>query len=65
MSGLGIFLYGIVVSALVATALALLAWGVVVERRDRRRPEQGREVFGARAAEYVASHEARRASGSR
>jgi hypothetical protein len=65
MSALGIFLYGIVVAALVATALGLLAWGIVAERRDRRRPEQGREVFGAPAAAYVAAHEDGTASGSR
>ena len=47
MSALGHFLYGLVVAALVASALGLLAWGIVAERRDRRHPEQGREVFGA------------------
>jgi hypothetical protein len=53
MSLLAIFIYGAVVSALVVTALGLLAWGIVNERRDRSRPEQGREVFGARAATYL------------
>lgn len=57
MSALGIFLYGLVVAALVASALGLLAWGIVAERRDRRHPEQGSEVFGAPEAAYVASHE--------
>lgn len=55
MSSLGIFIYGIVVTALVATALALIAWGIVNERRDRSRPSQGREVFGDRAAAYMAN----------
>jgi hypothetical protein len=54
MSLLAIFVYGAFVSAIVAAALGLLAWGIVNERRDRRLPEQGREVFGARAAQYIA-----------
>lgn len=54
MSLLAIFVYGTFVSAIVATALGLLAWGIVNERRDRRDPEQGREVFGTQAAQYVA-----------
>jgi hypothetical protein len=53
MSLLAIFIYGVVVSAIVLTALGLLAWGIVNERRDRSRPEQAREVFGARAATYL------------
>jgi len=53
MSLLAIFLYGAVVSAIVVTALGLLAWGIVNERRDRSRPDQGREVFGARSATYL------------
>ena len=44
-------------AAMVASALGLLAWGIVAERRDRRHPEQGSEVFGAPEAAYVASHE--------
>ncbi|MCD6014499.1 MAG: hypothetical protein K0R88_583 [Solirubrobacterales bacterium] len=63
MSAPGIFIYGMVVTALVATALGLLAWGIVNERRDRRRPEQGAEVFGAPAAAYVASDETRHQTG--
>jgi hypothetical protein len=51
----GIFIYGIAVASLVATALGLLAWGMVNERRDRHDVEQGREVFGARAATYEAA----------
>ncbi len=43
---IGIFIYGRVVFALVCVALGLLAWGIVNERRDRTRFEQGREVFG-------------------
>lgn len=53
MSLLAIFLYGAVVSAIVLSALGLLAWGIINERRDRSSPEQGREVFGARAATYL------------
>ena len=53
MSSLGIFIYGVVVTAFVVTALALLAWGIVNERRDRGRPEQARRVFGDRAGAYV------------
>jgi hypothetical protein len=41
-----IFIYGTVVFAIVAAALALLAWGIVNERHDRIRFDQGREVFG-------------------
>jgi membrane protein implicated in regulation of membrane protease activity len=50
VSLVGVFVYGIVVFALVAVALGLIAWGIVNERRDRVRYEQGREVFGERAA---------------
>jgi hypothetical protein len=59
MSAAGIFIYGIVVTLLVATALGLLAWGIVNERRDRHNIEQGREVFGTRAAAYVAAQSER------
>jgi hypothetical protein len=55
MSGVGIFIYGFVVTSMVAAALGLLAWGLVNERRDRHVVEQGREVFGAPAAAYAAS----------
>jgi hypothetical protein len=41
-----LFIYGTFVFGLVAVALALLAWGLVNERRDRLDPEQGRRVFG-------------------
>ena len=50
---IGIFLYGVVVFGLVCTALGLLAWGIVNERRDRTRFEQGSEVFGPAAARQV------------
>ena len=52
---IGIFLYGVVVFALVCAALGLLAWGIVNERRDRTQFEQGRKVFGDRAALEVSS----------
>ena len=51
---IGIFLYGVVVFGLVCAALGLLAWGIVNERRDRTRFEQGREVFGGRRAPDLA-----------
>ena len=51
---IGILLYGIVVFGFVCLALGLLAWGIVNERRDRRHPEQGREVYGRTAAVKVA-----------
>ena len=41
-----IFIYGTVVFGIVSLALSLIAWGIVNERRDRIRFEQGREVFG-------------------
>jgi hypothetical protein len=47
---IGIFLYGVFVFSLVCGALGLLAWGIVNERRDRTRFEQGRQVFGDAAA---------------
>ena len=50
---IGVFLYGVVVFGLVCAALGLLAWGIVKERRDRTRFEQGSEVFGAAAARQV------------
>jgi hypothetical protein len=50
---IGIFIYGVFVFALVSAALGLLAWGIVNERRDRTRFEQGREVFGDAAAVQV------------
>ena len=50
---IGIFLYGVAVFTLVGGALGLLAWGIVNERRDRTEFEQGREVFGTRAAREV------------
>jgi hypothetical protein len=49
----GVFLYGVVVFGLVCAALGLLAWGIVNERRDRTRFEQGREVFGTAAARQI------------
>ena len=51
---IGIFIYGVFVFALVCSALVLLAWGIVNERRDRTRVEQGTRVFGAKAAAQVA-----------
>jgi hypothetical protein len=50
---IGIFIYGVVVFALVCGALGLLTWGIVNERRDRVNVEQGREVFGETAAIQV------------
>jgi hypothetical protein len=50
---IGLFIYGTFVFALVCSALGLLAWGIVNERRDRTRFEQGREVFGDAAAAQV------------
>jgi hypothetical protein len=47
MSALAIFPYGVVVASLVLTALGLIAWGIVNERRDRLHPDQGREPFGS------------------
>jgi hypothetical protein len=51
---IGIFIYGAFVFALVCLALVLLAWGIVNERRDRTRVEQGSRVFGEKAAAQVA-----------
>ena len=59
---LAIFIYGTVVFAIVAAALGLLAWGIVNERRDRIRFEQGREVFGEPTAAMHAIDERRAAT---
>jgi hypothetical protein len=47
----GIFIYGTVVSGLVAVAMGLLAWGILNEGRDRTRASQTREVFGDATAD--------------
>ena len=52
-----IFIYGTVVFGIVSLALSLIAWGIVNERRDRIRFEQGREVFGEPTASMHASKE--------
>jgi hypothetical protein len=52
-----IFIYGTVVFGIVSLALSLIAWGIVNERRDRIRFEQGREVFGEVSASMYASEE--------
>lgn len=35
MSSLAIFLYGVAVMAIVATAISLILWGIHTERKDR------------------------------
>jgi hypothetical protein len=60
MMGLFIFVYGTMVFAIVSAAIGLIAWGIVNERRDRMRFQQGREVFG----ESAASMETARAHGA-
>ena len=50
-----IFIYGTVVFGIVSFALGLIAWGIVNERRDRTRLEQGREVYGEPAASMQVS----------
>jgi hypothetical protein len=50
-----IFIYGVVVFGIVSFALGLIAWGIVNERRDRTRLEQGREVYGEPAASMQVS----------
>ncbi len=52
---IGIFLFGTFVFGLVCAALGLIVWGIVNERRDRERYEQGREVFGEAAALQVSA----------
>jgi hypothetical protein len=52
MSAAAIFAYGTVVFAIVSAALGILVWGIVNERRDRERFEQGREVFGDAGAAF-------------
>ena len=60
MMGLFIFVYGTMVFAIVSAAIGLIGWGIVNERRDRTRFQQGREVFG----ESAASMETARARGA-
>jgi hypothetical protein len=50
MMGLFIFIYGTMVFGIVSLAIGLIAWGIVNERRDRTRFQQGREVFGEPSA---------------
>ena len=57
-----IFIYGTVVFGIVCAALGLIAWGIVNERRDRTRFEQGREVFGEPTAAMQASASTERAA---
>lgn len=52
---IAIFIYGTFVFCLVCAALGLIAWGIVNERRDRQRFEQGREVYGETAARQVSA----------
>jgi hypothetical protein len=59
MSTLAIFLYGLVVTALVVAALALVAWGIATERRDRKDPRERRKVFGEPAAATIEAREER------
>lgn len=51
MSDLGIFLFGFVVTGLVAIAISLIIWGAVTERRDRLEleAEQASRGVGPRA----------------
>jgi hypothetical protein len=51
----GIFIYGVVVFAIVSLALGLIGWGIVHEWRDRTRLDQAREVFGEPAASLETS----------
>jgi hypothetical protein len=39
MSSVGIFVFGVFVTTIVIAACWLIAWGIVTERRDRRRLE--------------------------
>jgi hypothetical protein len=39
MSSVGIFVFGVFVTTIVVAACWLIAWGIVTERRDRRRLE--------------------------
>ena len=54
MSTLAIFLYGVVVSSLVLSALGLIAWGIVNERRDRQHRDERSDDFDAPAPAPVA-----------
>lgn len=48
MSEAAIFVYGLVVFAFVSTALSLIGWGIVVERRSRLRLEAAQRREGMR-----------------
>lgn len=49
MTNAGIFIYGTVVFALVATALGLIVWGIFTERRSRLDLERRQRDGEARA----------------
>ena len=50
MTNAAIFLYGTVVFTLVATALGVLAWGIVTERRSRLELEAEQRLTSRQAA---------------
>ncbi|MEX1219224.1 MAG: hypothetical protein WEB05_02425 [Solirubrobacterales bacterium] len=42
MTAVGIFIFGLFITAIVSTACALIVWGIVSERRERDELEEGR-----------------------
>ncbi len=61
MNEVAIFIYGIVVFAIVAGACSLIGYGIVTERRDRLQLDAEAEAAGAGAVE-VATGESGRTS---
>ena len=49
MNNAGIFIYGTVVFAFVATALGLIAWGIITERRARHALERHQGISDRKA----------------
>lgn len=47
MSEVAIFLFGLVVFAIVATACGLIGWGIITEQRDRMRTDAEADAAGA------------------
>ncbi len=64
MNSAGIFVFGLLVFALVAAACWLIAYGIVAERRDRRRleREQAPALAAARDAEVLTLEDSRTVS---
>jgi hypothetical protein len=55
MNDVAIFFYGLVVTAIVATACWLIVWGIIQERRDREQLDAGPDANLPEAAGHEPS----------